>query len=392
MWSWKNLGDAIDVLVGNATTANQAPTADALPDVTTTREFTGVGSLLALATMDADTIITTSETEDFSVTVTGRKSLLDKLVVDNRSGLSITAERPNANFSVVINQPSVFSIFKSIKAGSELLKQLKLDPEAYRLKIVATVPQGTNLRLKDYSGSIALNGVLGKVSGNVSYSTRLTLDTIAGLDLKSDSELGLDVDSLTGNASIETSYNGRVVIRKGFIDKLSVVSGSELQLTVGAPCTTATLRGAYSCQYKLGTVSKSLRVNTGSEAELQFAANDMDDVDITTSYDTKILSSGTIRRVRLKTGSQAKIELGAVTELLTGSCDYNCTIITTNGEGTAEVDLTMGSEATIHLIGTTARGEIVANYSPRLRVGALGEQVRTRLGSDASIKTGYFAR
>lgn len=367
------------------------PTEPEVPDEITTREFAASGSLLQLLAMDADTVITTGG-ENISVTVTGRQSKLDKLVVDNTNGLSIASQRPNVNVSIKINSRSIWKLLLAafFGDGDELLNIVGLGDE-HKLKVVATVPDGTDLTLKDYDGSVEANGLYGEVNANVSFDTTLRLDRIMSLDIDGGSGLDLRVQNVTeGDVRIKTSYDSEIEILDGIIGTLDLRTGSGAEATINARSNQATAVGSYDCEFHLGRVQNLLKVNVGSGSEVYFETDEAEQVKLTTSYDCTVESTGSTLRADIKTGSGSEVTLGAVTDRLDAECSYDCTLVTTRGKGTNTVDAKMGSGADLRLVGAIEQGVITTSYDSSVQVGSLGK-VRTSFGSDTDFETGYFA-
>ncbi|HEU4914606.1 MAG TPA: hypothetical protein VFT16_04360 [Candidatus Saccharimonadales bacterium] len=376
----------------NQPARDDKPSEPEVPDEIITREFAAEGSMLQLLTMDADTVITTGG-ENISVTVTGCRSELDKLVIDSINGLSIASQRPNASVSISIsvNSRSIWQVLLAALFGNheELLRVTGLG-DKHRLKIRATVPDGTDLVLRDYEGSAEADGVYGKVNANVSFDTVLWLNRVMSLSVNAGSGLDLTVQRVVeGDARIKAGYDSKVVIFGGAMETLDLRTGSGARVTVDALSNQVTAVGSYDCEFRLGTIRNLLKVNVGSGSVIYFETDEAEQVQLDMSYDCTVKGMGAVRHVGIKAGSGAEIILGSVTDRLDADCSYDTKLATTQGAGTNTVDVKMGSEADLRLIGSIQQGAIVTTYDASVAVGSLG-QVRTSFGSDTDFATGYF--
>jgi hypothetical protein len=368
---------------------DEKPSEPEVPDEITTREFAAPGSLLQLLTMDADAVIKTGG-ENISVTVTGRQSVLDKLIVDNTNGLSITSQRPNINLSIKINGKSIWRLLGDVLSG-KVVDTIVNYADKYKLKITATVPVGTDLVLNDYDGSVEADGVYGEVKAGVSYDTKLRLDRLTMLDVQSDSGLDLTVKGIEGNARIETSYDSKVKILSGVLSEFFIRTDSGADVLVKARCSEATASSSYDCTFRFGVITSQLTVNADSGCKVYFDCDEANQVDVQTSYDCTITATGKTRRAIIRTDSGCHVTLGAVTDKLDAECSYDCSLVTTEGTGTRYVAVQMDSDADVQLIGTIEAGHITTSYGSSVLVGVLGSGVRTNFDGDTQLSTGYMS-
>lgn len=377
-FSWKDLFGQDD-----------KPSEPEVPDEVTTREFAAAGSLLQLLTMDAETVIKTGG-DNISITVTGRQSVLDKLVVDNTNGLSVTSQRPNINLSIKMSGKSIWGLLGDVISG-KVIDTIVNYADKYKLKITATVPVGTDLVLKDYDGSVDADGVYGEVKAGVSYDTKLRLDRLTMLDVHSDSGLDLTVKGIEGNARIETSYDSKVKILSGVIGECFIRTDSGADVLVKARCSEATASGSYDCTFRFGVITSQLSVNTDSGAKVYFDCDEANQVDIRTSYDSTITATGETRRAIIRTDSSCHVTLGSVTDKLDAECSYDCSLVTNEGAGTRYVTVQMDSGADVQLIGTIEAGRITTSYDSSVLVGVLGSGVHTSFDGETRLQTGYMS-
>jgi hypothetical protein len=368
---------------------DNAPSEKEAPDEVITREFTGVGSLLQLQSMDADTVIQTGG-ETLSVTVTGRQSKLDKLVIDETNGLSITSQRPKINISLTINGKSIWRLLFELFFTTKTVEQVINCEDKHKLKIVATVPAGTDLLLTDYDGSLEANGVYGEVNARVSYDTTLRLDRLTTLDVNSDSGLDLTVQNMEGNAHINTSYDSKVKILGGVIGECDVRTDSGADVLIKARCSEVTAKGSYDCTFRFGTITR-LKVDADSGARIYFDCDEANQVEIETSYDSVVTGTGKTRRAIVRTDSGCSVTLGEVTDRFEARCSYDCKVVTTAGEGTRYVMVHMDSGADVQLIGHIREGLITTSYDSSVLVGILGSGVRTNFDGETNLSTGYMS-
>lgn len=357
-----------------------------------TREFTASGpsgSLLRLLSMDADTVITSDPAAGaITVTVTGQRSRIESLLVDNTDGLSITSQRPVTDIFMSVNGMSVWELFKGLFTG-RTLEQIAVIDRVRRLKIVATVPAGTHLSLADYAGSLQADGVCGEVDASVVYDTRLRLGRVSMLNVRGDSGLDVTVDSVYGNATVKATYDATIKILDGDMARCDLHTDMGANVLVKATTAEMTAKGSYNCTFSLGTVTGVLRATADSGGRITFHCDDANQVDVRTSYDGDVTATGATRRAILCTGSGCNVTLGAVTDRITAGCEYDCTLTTTEGQGTDYVDIKMGDGADVQLIGLISAGTITTGYDSSVCVGALGSGVRTRVGNNTQITTGY---
>ncbi len=362
-------------------------TSEPVEDPTIERTYSGFGDLLTLIDMDAEATVETGPYEELTATIIGLQSIIDKIVVDTSEGLSITCPEPWLDMLDF----SQGNLLKAIVMMSRTMGKLSVALKAARLKVRITVPEGTCLRLDNQRGTLHAQGVYGDVSATAASSARLEFACITGLDLNADSSTVVRVERLDGVCRAALSYSSQLAVLSGTIESADVSADSSCKTVLRANCHDVEYEGAYNSMLEVAHIAGTFRAELDSSSTASVRFEEAAQCSITAAYNCQVTATGVVREASLKLDSAVRVKLGAVPDRLKARLGYSSSIVTREGEGTANVDVSADSSCAVSLVGAIRSGSIKLAYGSRLRVGELMRSVRVTRDSGSSVETGYFA-
>ena len=312
---------------------------------------------------------------------------MDKIVVDTGEGLSISCPEPWLGL-LDFGQGN---LLKKIATMPRIISKLNVALKAARLQVRITVPEDTCMRLDGQRGTLRAQGVYGNVSVSAAYSTRLELAHITGLDLNADSSTVVRVERLDGVCRAALAYNSRLTVLSGTIESADVTADSSCGTVLRANCRDVEYDGAYNSTLEVAQIAGTFRAELDSSSTASVRFKEAAHCSITAAYNCQIAATGVVREANLKLDSSVQVKLGAVPDKLKARLGYNSSVVTREGEGTAQVDINADSSCTVSLVGAIKGGNITLAYGSRLRVGELLRSAHVTRDSGSSVETGYFA-
>lgn len=186
-----------------------------------------IAHTLTVQNLDADVEVVSGDEREMSVTVSGPKGAVDKILAAERGG-SLTVEGPPKSVpggNVVISGGGVYIGGVNgarIVTGNSIVIGGKSSSE---VKISVSVPKGSRIRISGVSGAVNIGDVEGPFTAVVRGSGKMSVGHVHDADIIVQGSGAVDVDRVEGKLGIVTQGSGDVRIRGG---RVSVLTASTM--------------------------------------------------------------------------------------------------------------------------------------------------------------------
>ena len=358
---------------------------------TFTRTFRGSGRELSLTGMAHRVAIQSGPYSEITAEVTGPQFLLDELTIGEDNGLSIVCgdtwraamrqqwRRKGSLWEAIAHMP------RAVARGVALIK-------ASQLTVSITVPEGTELCLWDQQGVLEAHGTYGKVMAEVGYAGRVTLGTITGLWLDTNSSTNVTVETLAGSCEAQLAFDSRLAIDGGNVPAMRVKTDASTSLMLKADCQSLDYAAGFGSQFYAANVKGTLMAVVDASATVEANFTEALECVIRAGSDSRVMCTGLVRRASIKADSSVEATFGAVSDAFRAELGCNSVAATQSGSGTKYVTIITESDCEVRLVGAVLGGNLSLGFANLLKVGELSQGVRLIRDDGAVIETGFMAQ
>ncbi len=390
MWNKRKHPDNPPALSDVAAQLAQAqPSNLGQPDEESTSYYAGRGSTLTLKRLQGAQIEITTDADasEISACVSGWRSKLDKLIVSNGDGLSITGQPVSQLvFLEVTPKSSTLQRLLGLASGYEFKWRMVEEPEKDKLKLSIIVPEGTCVVLDDVQGTVEAKGRYGTVNAHVPQDTILEFEEVAGMELRTGMRCGIYIDRI-GSCAAALAPETTLHIDSGTVALADIEAQHGCVVMLMARCESV-LFAAEGHSALTAVVTGTLKAKVKANASLDITCDNAAKLDVDASSGCTLESSGTVARAAINAGMGSTITLGDVTEHLDARVGYNSSLATTAGGGVALANIKLEFGSALQLMGMISEGTISLGHDSTFKVGRLGSAVSLELSS-IKLQTGY---
>lgn len=333
-------------------------------------------------------IITDKDTTEIVARVSGWRSKLNKLIVNDSNGLSIIGQPVSEVIMIeAIPKGSTFQRLLGLTSGFDLALLKTQEPEKEKLKLRITVPEGTSVVLDDVDGAVDGKGRYASLSADVLARTVLDFEEVDSLELRTGMNCGIYVER--ANSCSATLASGTTLrINDGALADADIEAQHNCVVMLKAKCESVELTAESNCNLH-ANVTGTLKAQAKAHSTFEITCDDAARLELAASYGCTVTAVGRVAQTAIKAGTDSTITLGDVTDRLEATVGYNSSLATTAQDSTALVDITLGFGSSLQLAGLVCDGAISMGHDSTLHVGRLGSGVSIKQGS-FTLQTGYL--